>query len=130
MQGETVGDREEEGDDLLALVAELEHALALLAAQPLGDVRASALEKLADQVNDELRRSGRAIVVVSEGFDVGNLGELRDSFGHVAFSSSQTTVCQVVVNYLNLKKKGKSTTFQIIFKFEFFFKLSSNYLQI
>ena len=60
-----------------------------------------SLEKLADQVNDKLRRSGRAIVVVSEGFDVGSLGELRDSFGHVAFSSSQTTVCQVVVNYLN-----------------------------
>jgi 6-phosphofructokinase 1 len=59
------------------------------------------LEQLADQVNDQLRRSGRAMVVVSEGFDVGSLGELRDSFGHVAFSSSQTTVCQVVVNYLN-----------------------------
>ncbi len=59
------------------------------------------LEQLADQVNDQSRRSGRAMVVVSEGFDVGSLGELRDSFGHVAFSSSQTTVCQVVVNYLN-----------------------------
>jgi 6-phosphofructokinase len=60
-----------------------------------------SLEQLADRVNDELRRSGRCLVVVSEGFDVGNLGEVRDSFGHVAFSSSQTTVCQTVVNYLN-----------------------------
>src|SRR5260370_20386932 len=58
---------------------------------------------MADQVNDELRRSGRCLVVVSEGFDVGSLGEVRDSFGHVAFSSSETTVCQVVVNYLNRK---------------------------
>ncbi len=59
------------------------------------------LPQLADQVNDELRRAGRCIVVVSEGFDVGSIGEVRDSFGHVAFSSSQTTVCQTVVNYLN-----------------------------
>jgi 6-phosphofructokinase 1 len=29
------------------------------------------------------------------------LGEVRDSFGHVKFSSSETTVGQVVVNYLN-----------------------------
>jgi 6-phosphofructokinase 1 len=60
-----------------------------------------SLEQLADQVNDQLRRSGRAIVVISEGFDVGSVGEVRDSFGHVAFSSSQTTVCQIVVNHLN-----------------------------
>jgi 6-phosphofructokinase 1 len=60
-----------------------------------------SLEQFADRVNDELRRSGRCLVVVSEGFDVGSLGEARDSFGHVAFSSSQTTVCQIVVNYLN-----------------------------
>ncbi len=60
-----------------------------------------SLEQLADRVNDQLRRTGRCLVVVSEGFDVGSLGEVRDSFGHVAFSASQLTVCQVVVNYLN-----------------------------
>ena len=68
-----------------------------------------SLEQLADQVNDQLWRSGRAIVVISEGFDVGSVGELRDSFGHVAFSSSQSTVCQIVVNHLNrvgLASKG------------------------
>jgi 6-phosphofructokinase 1 len=41
------------------------------------------------------------VVVVSEGFDVGSLGEVRDSFGHVMFSSSQMTVAQAVVNHLN-----------------------------
>ena len=51
-------------------------------------------------MNDQLRRSGRALVVISEGFDVGELGELRDSFGHVAYSSSHTTVCQTVVKAL------------------------------
>ncbi|MCH8924478.1 MAG: diphosphate--fructose-6-phosphate 1-phosphotransferase, partial [Planctomycetes bacterium] len=59
------------------------------------------LEQMADQVNDQLRECGRSIVVVSEGFDVGQLGEVRDSFGHVMFSSSQTTVAQAIVNHLN-----------------------------
>ena len=60
-----------------------------------------SLEQLADNVNDQLNRDGRCIVVISEGFDVGSLGEVRDSFGHVQFSSSQTTVAQSVLNYLN-----------------------------
>jgi 6-phosphofructokinase 1 len=60
-----------------------------------------SLEQLADQVNDQLRSTGRCIVVVSEGFDVGSLGEVKDSFGHVSFSASQLTVAQIVVNYLN-----------------------------
>jgi 6-phosphofructokinase 1 len=59
------------------------------------------LEQMADQVNDQVRTHGRCIVVVSEGFDVGSIGEVRDSFGHVMFSASQTTVAQSVVNYLN-----------------------------
>ena len=62
-----------------------------------------SLEQLADQVNDCLRKHGRAIVVISEGFNVGSLGERKDSFGHTSFSSSQSTVCQIVVNYLNDK---------------------------
>jgi 6-phosphofructokinase 1 len=60
-----------------------------------------SLEQMADQVNDELKKSGRCLVVVSEGFDVGSLGEVRDSFGHVMFSASQMTVAQAVVNHLN-----------------------------
>jgi 6-phosphofructokinase 1 len=60
-----------------------------------------SLAELADNVNDELRRSGRCLVVVSEGFPVGELGERRDSFGHVQYSASATTVAQVVVNYMN-----------------------------
>ncbi|MEJ2354500.1 MAG: diphosphate--fructose-6-phosphate 1-phosphotransferase, partial [candidate division WOR-3 bacterium] len=33
------------------------------------------LSELADNVNDRLKKSGRAIVVVSEGFPIGNIGE-------------------------------------------------------
>jgi 6-phosphofructokinase len=59
------------------------------------------LEQLADEVNDMLKARGRAVVVVSEGFDVGDIGARRDSFGHTMFSASGTTVAQIVVNYLN-----------------------------
>ncbi|MGC9522351.1 MAG: diphosphate--fructose-6-phosphate 1-phosphotransferase [Anaerolineae bacterium] len=59
------------------------------------------LEALADAVNDLLKQRGRALVVVSEGFDVGEIGERRDAFGHTMFSSSEMTVEQIVVNYLN-----------------------------
>ena len=67
------------------------------------------LDILADNVNEQLKRDGRCIVVVSEGFDVGSIGELKDSFGHTSFGSSQSSVYQIVVNYLNskgLKAKG------------------------
>ena len=60
-----------------------------------------SLEELADRVNDMLRERGRCIVVISEGFPVGDIGERRDAFGHVMFSSSLMTVEQIVVNYLN-----------------------------
>lgn len=60
-----------------------------------------SMEDLADTVNDTLRAHGRALVVISEGFDVGDIGARRDSFGHTMFSASGTTVEQVVVNYLN-----------------------------
>lgn len=60
-----------------------------------------SLEQMTDNVNDQLQREGRCIVVVSEGFDVGSLGEVRDSFGHVSFSASQMTVAQKIVNHFN-----------------------------
>ncbi len=60
-----------------------------------------SLGHLADCVNDTLKDRGRAIVVVSEGFDVGEIGERKDSFGHTTFSSSEMTVAQIVVNHFN-----------------------------
>jgi 6-phosphofructokinase len=60
-----------------------------------------SLSELADNVNDQLKRDGRCVVVISEGFQVGDIGEVADSFGHTQFSSSQITVAQIVVNYLN-----------------------------
>jgi 6-phosphofructokinase 1 len=59
------------------------------------------LAELAENVNSELQHKGRLIVVVSEGFNVGDLGERKDTFGHTQFSASEMSVAQIVVNYLN-----------------------------
>jgi 6-phosphofructokinase len=59
------------------------------------------LSELADNVNDQLKKDGRVIVVVSEGFPVGDLGEKKDLFGHTEYSSSEITVGQIVTNFLN-----------------------------
>lgn len=73
--------------------------------------RHCTLGEVADNVNAQLKRDGRCVVVVSEGFNVGALGERKDGFGHVEFGASQTTVAQVVVNHLNrvgLAAKGSA----------------------
>lgn len=70
------------------------------------------LASLTDHVNDQLKRTGRCIVVVSEGFDVGSLGEAHDGFGHIEYGASRTVVAQVVANHLNdsgLCARGQAT---------------------
>ena len=60
-----------------------------------------SIESLYDNVCRQLRSSGRCIVVISEGFSVGDIGEVKDAFGHTSFDSSQMKVAQIVTNYLN-----------------------------
>ncbi len=70
-----------------------------------------SMDELLDNVNDQLKKSGRAVLAVSEGFDVGEIGELKDSFGHTEFSSSMFTAQQMIVNHLNksgIKAKGSA----------------------
>ncbi|NMA42875.1 MAG: diphosphate--fructose-6-phosphate 1-phosphotransferase [Oligosphaeraceae bacterium] len=62
-----------------------------------------SMEEMADKINDMVKARGRALVVISEGCDVGELGLLRDSFGHAQFGASALTVQQAMVNYLNSK---------------------------
>jgi 6-phosphofructokinase 1 len=81
-----------------ARLADPEREMPLLIAMKESDI---SLADLADAVNDTLRQRDRCLVVISEGFPVGELGERRDGFGHTEFGSSQMTVQQKVVNYLN-----------------------------
>ncbi|MDX2442402.1 MAG: diphosphate--fructose-6-phosphate 1-phosphotransferase [Bacteroidales bacterium] len=67
------------------------------------------LSEMADKVNDQLKKDGRCIVVVSEGFDIGEADKAKDAFGHTSFGSVKLSASQAVVNYLNqagLKAKG------------------------
>ena len=59
------------------------------------------LEALADLVNDRLKTFGHALVVVSEAFDVGDIGARHDAFGHIEFGASEQKAGQVIINYLN-----------------------------
>ncbi len=60
-----------------------------------------AMPELADKVNDLLKTCGRAMIVVSEGYDVGDIGARKDNFGHTEFGASQVQAGQAVINYLN-----------------------------
>jgi len=59
------------------------------------------LEFITEIVNRKLKDYGRCIVVIGEGVNVGDLGILRDNFGHPQFSASERTVEQSLINYLN-----------------------------
>jgi len=61
------------------------------------------MEQLYENVNEQIKKDGRCIVVISEGFDVGDIGEKKDAFGHTSFGSTRIAVYQKVVNYLNEK---------------------------
>ncbi|MAT16460.1 MAG: 6-phosphofructokinase [Planctomyces sp.] len=63
--------------------------------------RPTTLDQIHENVNKQLKQAGRCIVVVSEGLDLGDIGEVKDSFGHVSFSASKMTAAQLVVNGLN-----------------------------
>lgn len=70
-----------------------------------------SIEEIAEKVNKMLVKRGRAVVVISEGCDIGNLGFVKDSFGHTEFGASQTTVQQGLINYLNshgIKARGNA----------------------
>lgn len=58
------------------------------------------LPELHEQVNETLRKHGRAIVVVSEGLDVGNKDFIPDSFSHAQYSTG-TPAAEVVTKFLN-----------------------------
>jgi len=60
-----------------------------------------SLPEMAEKTNAMVAARGRAVVVLSEGCDVGDLGILKDKFGHAEFGASKLTVQQVLVNYLN-----------------------------
>ena len=62
------------------------------------------LDDLYENVTKSLNDCGRAILVVSEGFDIGDMRKKHDGFGHIEYGASDDTAMQAVVSYLN--KRG------------------------
>jgi 6-phosphofructokinase len=73
------------------------------------DSRAN-LEFITRKVNEKLSESGRCIVVIGEGVNLGDLGVIKDNFSHIEYGSSATSVEQILINYLNGldKENGKT----------------------
>jgi len=91
-----------------ARLADPNHELPLLIAMKESDL---SMADVADAVSDQVRENGRCLLVISEGFPVGALGEAKDSFGHTVFGASKMSVQQSVVNHLNdagLPAKGSA----------------------
>jgi len=87
-----------------ARLADLKREIPLLIVLPESlskDDYQSNLEFITEKVNEKLEKQERCIVVIGEGVNVGDLGILRDNFGHAQFSASEGTVEQVLTNYLN-----------------------------
>ena len=59
------------------------------------------LEDVFDNIKSMVENRGRALVIMSEGYDVGDIGERYDLSGQVMYGTSKTTAAQLLVNYLS-----------------------------
>lgn len=58
------------------------------------------LNKVIDHIDDTVRRHGRALVVTSEGYTIGNMESVFDKTGQVMYGSGKTTAAQLLVDAL------------------------------
>ncbi len=74
----------------------------------------SNLDFITERVNERLRECGRCMVVLTEGANLGDVGVLRDAFGHAQFSACRTTAAHLLMNHLNgadrMDEKGRACT--------------------
>ena len=59
------------------------------------------LEFITENVNHVLKDAARCMVVLTEGANLGDVGVLRDAFGHSQFSACRTTAAHLLMNHLN-----------------------------
>jgi 6-phosphofructokinase 1 len=59
------------------------------------------LDFITERASAVLRERGRCLIVLTEGANLGDVGPLRDSFGHTQFSASRTTAAHLLMNHLN-----------------------------
>ena len=59
------------------------------------------LDFITRNVNERLRARGRCLIVITEGANLGDVGLLRDAFGHAEYSACSTTAAHLLMNHLN-----------------------------
>lgn len=58
------------------------------------------LEAVLAAVEAKVSSAGRALVIVSEGYPIGDVGSVRDATGQTMYGSSRTTAAQLLVEHL------------------------------
>lgn len=58
------------------------------------------LDVVIGAVDDQLSKAGRAVVVISEGYPLGDVGSVKDATGQTMYGSSRTTAAQLLVDHL------------------------------
>lgn len=58
------------------------------------------LDVLIGAVDDQLSSAGRAVIVISEGYPVGDVGSIKDATGQTMYGSNPTTAAQLLVDHL------------------------------
>lgn len=80
-----------------ARLADLDRQMPLLILLPEDQ---QPLSELMNAIQQTISKYGRAMVVMSEGYDVGDLGERYDLSGQIMYGTSRTTAAQLLVNNL------------------------------
>lgn len=58
------------------------------------------LDVVVGAIDNKLSRAGRAVVVMSEGYPVGDVGSVKDATGQTMYGTSRTTAAQLLVDNL------------------------------
>jgi 6-phosphofructokinase 1 len=58
------------------------------------------ISRVLDVIDNTVARHGRAIVILSEGYEIGQIGKAFDATGQTMYGSSQTTASQLLVDSL------------------------------
>ena len=61
-----------------------------------------SLDKIFSAVDELVLKHGRAIIVMSEGYPIGDVGEIKDVTGQTMYGACNTTAAQLLTDYLNM----------------------------
>ena len=60
------------------------------------------LDKIIGAVDELIAKYGRAIIIMSEGYPIGDVGEVKDATGQTMYGACNTTAAQLLTDHLNM----------------------------